>query len=240
MGFQCRQFYLKDDRCAMKVSTDSLLFGSWVSIERVQRAADLGCGCGILAIMVAQRTGGLVHIDAVEYDLGAVEQAQANVAASPWPEKVSVQHADVLSWQGLPGYYDLVMMNPPYFEAHLNSHDVRRQLARQGGSKGVWQPWLACAARVLKPSGRVALVAPYRALQAITDTAEQLGLVIVRQCDVQSVPNKAPYLVLLELANNTQKCLKQGYEQLVIKAENKYTDAFLHYTGAFYLDKASN
>lgn len=121
MGFQCRQFYLKDDRCAMKVSTDSLLFGAWVRTQGVNSVADFGSGCGILALMLAQRTASLARIDAVEYEADAAQQAQENVTASPWPNKVRVWCADVLQFSPAHGHYDLVVMNPPYFAAHLAS-----------------------------------------------------------------------------------------------------------------------
>ena len=95
MGFQCQQFYLKDDRCAMKVSTDSLLLGAWVNIGTAKRLADFGCGCGILALMLAQRSTADAEITAIERDQAAAEQATENVAASPWPTKVQVLQQDI-------------------------------------------------------------------------------------------------------------------------------------------------
>src|SRR5690606_41396291 len=95
MGFQCRQFYLKDDQCAMKVSTDSLPFGAWVEIAAAQRLLDLGTGCGILALMLAQRSILSAHIDAAELDARAAAAAQENVTASPGANKATVVHGDV-------------------------------------------------------------------------------------------------------------------------------------------------
>ncbi|RUO47492.1 tRNA1(Val) (adenine(37)-N6)-methyltransferase [Pseudidiomarina donghaiensis] len=241
MGFQCRQFYLKDDRCAMKVSTDSLLLGGWVRTAGVNYAADFGCGCGILALMLAQRTDANARIDAYEYDAAATQQATENVHNSPWPDKVSVQQTDVLTFADPSYRYDLVIMNPPYFAAHLSSANSQRQLARQGAEQEIWQPWLARAAQLLAPHGRIALVAPQQALARIIDATHsiQTPLAIIRRCNVRSVPQRPPYLVLLELTR--QGCEQElELEELTIREENKYTDAFLQYTGAFYLKGTGN
>ena len=236
MGFQCRQFYLKDDRCAMKVSTDSLLFGSWLDIEGVERAADFGCGCGILALMLAQRLPATAHIDAIELASDAAQQARENVLQSPWPTKISVHEGDVISWSGEHSGYDLIAMNPPYFAQHLNSKREARQLARQGQGQGdLWLSWLQRSKSLLRGNGRIALVAPYQAAGLIDAAAAQPQLFKVRCCQVKSIPTKTPYLILLELALVAPRVIKN--EQVTIRNEqNKYTDEFRQLTGAFYLN----
>src|SRR5690606_37809987 len=159
MGFQCRQFYLKDDQCAMKVSTDSLLFGAWVEIAAAQRLLDLGTGCGILALMLAQRSILSAHIDAVELDARAAAQAQENVNASPWPKHVTVLQRHVAAFELPVTSYDVILMNPSCFAGHLSRQTGARQLARQRHGQ-VWRTWLACAHHWLSPVGKIAVVAP--------------------------------------------------------------------------------
>ncbi len=53
--FRLKKFSLKDDRCAMKIGADSVLFGSWMDVSGAERLLDAGCGSGILALMAAQR-----------------------------------------------------------------------------------------------------------------------------------------------------------------------------------------
>src|SRR5690554_415392 len=233
MGFQCQQFYLKDDRCAMKVSTDSLLFGSWLSVVGVKRAADFGTGCGILALMLAQRLAAEAPIDAIEFDLGAAQQARENVLNSPWPNQIKVHHSDVLVWQST-STFDLIVMNPPYFAHHLQSEQSTRQLARQGQGD-VWLDWLQQGKRLLTTNGRIALVAPYSAITLLNAAATGLNLHPSRYCEVSSLPSKAPYLVMLELGGTPTVAVET--EHLTIRdAQNKYTDEFRQLTGAFYLN----
>ncbi len=50
----------------MKVGTDGILLGAWAPIAQVKRVLDIGAGSGLLALMLAQRTGEAVIVDAVE------------------------------------------------------------------------------------------------------------------------------------------------------------------------------
>ncbi|TXP51804.1 tRNA (adenosine(37)-N6)-methyltransferase TrmM, partial [Escherichia coli] len=65
-GFTFKQFFVAHDRCAMKVGTDGILLGAWVPVAGVKRSLDSGAGSGLLALMLAQRTGDRVIIYAVE------------------------------------------------------------------------------------------------------------------------------------------------------------------------------
>ena len=229
MGFQCQQFYLKDDRCAMKVSTDSLLLGAWVELSAVARVADFGCGCGILALMIAQRTSANVTIYAIERDQQAAQQAADNVAASPWPEKVRVVHQDIRHSSA--ELFDLVISNPPYFSGSLASSDNQRALARQGDYLDL-NDWFACAAAATSANGQIAMVVPAIQWQRLHQFSQQQGWSVARCCQVSTVAHKAPKLVLAQWQRDR---IATTYEQLLIQNNGCYTDQFRQLTGAFYL-----
>lgn len=55
--FRFKQFTIHQDRCPMKVGTDGVLLGAWVSVgESDLRILDVGTGTGLIALMLAQRT----------------------------------------------------------------------------------------------------------------------------------------------------------------------------------------
>lgn len=115
--FSFKRFSVKDDRCAMKVGADSVLFGAWMDVSGARRLLDAGCGSGLLALMAAQRLCGDgpagsscapvsngnsgesgrrgdeadFHIDAIDIDEGAVADAADNFAASPWSEHLKAR-----------------------------------------------------------------------------------------------------------------------------------------------------
>lgn len=235
MGFQCRQFYLKDDQCAMKVSTDSLLFGAWVEVDMAQRILDMGTGCGILALMLAQRSKATAIIEAIELDTNAATQAQQNALASPWPDKIVITQGDVTTAAYRENQYELIVMNPPYFANHLASASKERELARQG-TGDVWRAWIQRAAQLLAPNGRIAVVAPIQAQDTIVAELAAKKLKLARQCKVQSTPKKASYLVLLEIVRDPE-LQHTKFEEIVIRDEvGHYTVGFKQITKDFYLN----
>ena len=54
-AFRFKQFAVQHDRCAMKVGTDGVLLGAWVSLKGCNNLLDVGTGCGLIALMLAQR-----------------------------------------------------------------------------------------------------------------------------------------------------------------------------------------
>ena len=83
-SFRFRQFEVFHDRCAMKVGTDGVLLGAWADVCDGTRILDVGCGSGLVALMVAQRAP-LASVVGVDIDHEAVEQATENAARSPLP-----------------------------------------------------------------------------------------------------------------------------------------------------------
>ncbi|MCJ8270725.1 MAG: methyltransferase, partial [Psychrosphaera sp.] len=79
MPFTFKQFHVNDDRCAMKVGTDSILLGAMTQVSQSDRILDIGCGCGLLSLMLAQRIQGNGEISAVEVDEAAATQARYNI-----------------------------------------------------------------------------------------------------------------------------------------------------------------
>lgn len=240
MSFQFREFYLKDDNCAMKVSTDAILLGSWVALPSTDaplRCLDLGTGSGILALMLAQRQAQQLRpfmIDALELEHTAYQDARENVADSVWAEHIHVYQTDVRQWQG--GPYQLLVSNPPYFNQSLRASHSARAVARQGQNENI-EAWLDIAQAWLEPTGRYNLMLP-RAL--ITDAKitqwRQLGWYLTRHCQVRSQPTKSPYLSLLELARQPVEACEQTELEIFARGESRaYSAAFKKLTADFYL-----
>lgn len=130
-GFRFKQFQVNHDRCAMKVGTDGILLGAWADVTQAKQILDLGSGSGLIALMLAQRSSTESRICAVEIDPAAAQQARENTLASPWREKIQVYQQDIDSFCTQTAQrFDLIVANPPYFEAGIACRDDERNTAR--------------------------------------------------------------------------------------------------------------
>ncbi|MDE7096663.1 MAG: tRNA (adenosine(37)-N6)-methyltransferase TrmM, partial [Muribaculaceae bacterium] len=53
--FRFKQFSVSHHRSSMKVGVDGVLIGCWTQIDGVSRILDVGTGCGLIALIMAQR-----------------------------------------------------------------------------------------------------------------------------------------------------------------------------------------
>lgn len=181
----------------MKVGTDSVLLGAWTHYASALRILDIGTGTGVLALIAAQRNQRAV-VDAVDIDRDAAQQAQVNVASSPWPGRIHVHCADVRSW-AFAGDYDLVLCNPPYYDRQQPSADARLALAKHEVELNMDQLFRA-ADRLCTPHGRLSLILPVERLMDAKASAVAHGFVRSRECFVRYRATNRPKRVLAEFS----------------------------------------
>lgn len=148
--FQFKQFVIRQDRTAMKVCTDACVLGAWAAVETGDRLLDIGTGTGLLALMAAQRNGH-AHIDAVDVDEAAAGQARANVADSPFGERITV-HQTAIQHFAPARRYDHILTNPPFYINSLRSPDRAVNRALHADELPV-ADLLAAVGRLLAPTG---------------------------------------------------------------------------------------
>lgn len=217
----------------MKVSTDSIVLGAWVPVQGCRRILDIGTGTGILALMLAQRTGHDVQIDAVELDPAATGQAEENVNQSPWRERIRVIHHDILTYAA--PRYDLIITNPPYFQHGQTLPDAARQRARHTGELD-HPGLLAAVQRLLAPDGQFALILPVDVAESFVSLAAGLDWTVQRRCAVETRRGKAPALVMLVLIRASITVVPVHEETLCLReADHRYSAEFTALADAFYL-----
>ncbi len=180
--FSFKKFTIEQDRTAMKVGTDGVLLGAWVSMEGARSILDIGTGTGLIALMMAQRNAA-ARVDAVEIDRASAEQAAENVSRSDWADRVSIHHSDIQSFAPA-AKYDLIVTNPPYFVNSLHSPSSSRTAARHTCDLS-FRDLALSAVRLLSGGGRFALILPLEESRLFD--CEALGrLTLARRCEVRS------------------------------------------------------
>src|SRR5690554_7228050 len=108
-AFQFKEFTIEQNRCAMKIGTDGVLLGAWVSLETNPFSVlDIGSGTGIIALQLAQRSD-VELIDALEIDEERSEEHTSELQSRPHlvcrlllEKKKQQIHAGAVSADGRP------------------------------------------------------------------------------------------------------------------------------------------
>jgi tRNA1Val (adenine37-N6)-methyltransferase len=185
--FQFKQFRIEQAHSGMKVTTHACLLGAYVPVADCQQILDIGTGTGLLSLMLAQRSN--AHIDALELDAGACQDAARNFAASPWPARLQL-HASALQQFTPPAdrRYDCIVSNPPFFADSWRADDQARNLARHDDALPLAD--LLAAARWLRASGSFWLLLPVEADTRLHQACAAAGLSWHQRLDIRSKPDK--------------------------------------------------
>jgi len=231
--FRFKQFTIYHDQCAMKVGTDGVLLGAWVNSHKAQRILDVGTGTGLIALMLAQRNPNS-QIDAVEIDAAASKQAQQNVLASNWHNRVSVYHSSLQQYQS-PLPYQLIVSNPPYFVQSTKTPSQRRTQARHTDNLSP-QDLLIHSCRLLSAKGQLAVILPYHEGLLFKQLAQDTyALHCHHYTQVKTMTYKPITRLLMSFGRAA--CAAPIVNTLVIgdKRSIGYTPEYLALTNAFYL-----
>lgn len=166
--FRFKYFTLNHAQSAMKVGTDAVSLGAWAPCSG--KVLDVGCGCGIIGLMAAQR--GAEQVTMLDIDAPSAAEATENAANSPWSDRICVQCGDFLHCQGK---YDSILSNPPFFATGIVAPDSRRAAARHEGTL-LPEAFMHKAAELLLPGGTVSIIVPSDRFSAWRFAAELAGL----------------------------------------------------------------
>lgn len=220
----------------MKVGTDGVLLGAWAELtaETVMpaRVLDVGCGTGVVGLMVAQRYRGAM-VKCVDISEDAVAECGENIKNSPFASRVEVAQVDFRTYVD-ELKYDLIVSNPPYFTEQLHSPDKQRAVARHEDSLPLSVLINRCAS-LLTPDGRLALVLPSSRDEDVVWEATLAGLTPTRQCGVVTREGKAPRRTLWELARVNGGAVVKS-QLLIHGADGKFTEDYIALVKEFYLE----
>jgi len=211
------------------------LLGAWAPVNHNPYAIlDIGTGTGLVALMLAQRTHA-EHIDALEIDANAHEQATENFEASPWNDRLFCFHAslDAFMEDLEDEEYDLIVSNPPFYSDNVSSGDAARDNARQNQSLP-FEDLCEAASVLLSDDGIFAVIIPYKEEENFVTLAYQNGMFPIRITRVKGTPETEIKRSLLAFAR--QESASIPLEELVIEnARHDYTPEFTALVKDFYL-----
>lgn len=179
------------------VQTDALSLCSFARPPRTGRGIDLGCGCGILMLLLCREYPG-ISMDGAELREKAALAAEANIQRNGLRERCRVFKGDFRTAPPDKNTYDFVVTNPPYFVpgAGASSPDGERERSRRESAD--LTALCTTAAGLLKGGGRFFVVYTASRLPELLAAMEGAGLTPKRLRCVQHDVRHAPSLILCE------------------------------------------
>jgi tRNA1Val (adenine37-N6)-methyltransferase len=246
--FQFKQFTVQQEKAALKVSTDSCLFGAWIAEEvrsnkyEVRTAAtsltthhspltilDIGAGTGLLMLMLAQECNAL--IEGIEIDAPSFQQAQENLEASLWKERLQLFHADVKQFS-FSKKYDLIISNPPFYEGDLKSVAAHRNVAMHDEGLKLDELITVVDAN-LNEDGKFAVLLPNVRAERMIELADTAGLYLQKHVRVKQTVKHGYFRSMLLF---TRLKVESVIEEMSVKDENnQYTTEFVNLLKDYYL-----
>ena len=231
MAFHFRQFDVEDERSTLRIGTDAMLLGSWACPAGTAKILDIGTGCGVLALMMAQKSG--ASVEAIDVDPESINEAAGNFACSPWNDRLSailttLQHFSANSVGG----YDFIITNPPYFANLLKSPSARKNNTRHSDSL-THNELVSNVARLLAPGGSFALILPAGLAPDFRILCEKNGLHLRRLMNVCPNPSAVPVRTLMEYARYEGTFVEEP--PLTLRSpDGAFTPEYLALTDAFH------
>lgn len=231
--FQFKQFRIDQTHSTMKVGTDGVLLGSWAKVERAGSILDIGCGTGLISLMVAQRNQ-LAKITAIDISESAIKDTQHNFNASPWKERLIAQNIELSDFtKSSNKSFDCIVCNPPFFNRSLKSESQAKNHARHDDSLP-FDKLFEHASKLLSENGLLSIIIPSDRKDETIKIASTQNLFLQRETNVYpKLESDTPKRALLEFGY----CKNQtATSNLYIEKERHiYTNEYQALTKEFYL-----
>lgn len=209
---------------------DAVLLANFAKVGKGAVVADLGCGCGVIPLLLAAKTNAS-HITGVEIQQEVAQMAMRSVSLNNLESKITIQNDDLKTF-GKSAVFDVVTCNPPYKEVGGGLENPNRNLA-------VARHEICCtlkdviqsALRLLKTGGKFNIIHRPERLADIICSMREHKLEPKRIRFVHPLPYKTATMVLIEGVKGGRPKLLFEPPLYVYKAKNEYSDQILEIYG---------
>lgn len=205
---------------------DAVLLSSFAVVREGQNCLDLGCGNGVIPLLLSAKTEG-ASFKGLEIQEDVAAMAQRSVYLNHLEQKVAIVQGDIKGATSIFGAasFDVVTCNPPYL---TNAHG----LVNNANHKAVARHELTCcledviynAGKLLKPGGHFFMVhRPFR-------LAEMIHIMVENRVEpkrmrlVHPYLDKEPNMVLIEGVRGGRTHMTVEPPLIVYEKEQIYTE----------------
>jgi len=208
-----------------RFSLDSILLAHFVSLKSRARVIDIGCGSGIILLIVAKRFL-QVNLTGLEIQENLAVLAEKNTRINNLDDRVKILSGDARNIRNMfpARYFGTVIFNPPYRKlksGRINPHP-EKAIARHE-IKGSLKDFLTAAKYLLKPAGIVFTIYPAKRLIELVCAFRDSGIEPKRMRLVFSDNFSEAEFVLVEGTAGGREELKIESPLFIYDKNKKYT-----------------
>ena len=205
---------------------DAVLLSGFARAKKQERCLDLGCGNGIIPILMEAQTEGK-HFTGLEIQPESADMAKRSVALNGLQDRIDIVEGDIKDASKIFGAssFHVVTTNPPYMTAQhgLTNLYEAKTIARHEVLCNL-EDIIRESARLLMPGGRFYMVhRPFR-LAEIISLMVQYRIEPKRMRLVYPYVDREPNMVLIEGLRGGKSRMTVEKPLIVYKEPGKYTD----------------
>lgn len=205
---------------------DAVLLSGFARAKKQERCLDLGCGNGIIPILMEAKIEGK-HFTGLEIQPESADMARRSVALNGLQDRIDIVEGDIKDASKIFGAssFHVVTTNPPYMTAQhgLTNLYEAKTIARHEVLCNL-EDIIRESARLLMPGGRFYMVhRPFR-LAEIISLMVQYRMEPKRMRLVYPYVDREPNMVLIEGLRGGKSRMTVEKPLIVYKEPGKYTD----------------
>lgn len=205
---------------------DAVLLADFAKISKKEKVLDMGCGTGVLPILMEARTDG-GQFTGLEIQEEFASMARRSVALNGQDERIQIVQGDIKEASLLFGNdsFDVVVSNPPYMVGGhgIENPDSRKAIARHEVLVRL-EDLIRETKKVLKNKGRFYLVHRTYRMAEIIHLLVEYGLEPKRIRFVYPYADKEPNILLIEAMKGAKSRIKVEPPLIVYEKPGIYTD----------------
>ncbi len=212
-----------------RFSLDSLILAAHIHPKGNETVMDLGCGCGIISLILARRYPDL-KITGIEIQEELYDFARKNILANGFEKTIHIFHEDIRTFQSsrIDTRVDIIVSNPPYKKLGTGriNPDPQRAVARHESALNI-DALVECSSRLISDQGLFFVIFPFDRLPDLSMalTRHQFYPEFIRPVHIK--PNTKARRVIVQAVKNPGTQCSLPPALCIYTPENKFTKEYL-------------
>lgn len=222
-----------------KFGLDAVLLANFVSVKKGDRIVDLGCGTGIIPIIIAAKSRD-TYIYGIEIQEYIADMAFRSVKLNDMSDRINIINGDIRHIANTLGYekFDIVTANPPYMPYNTGFKKLKESenISRYEICGGL-EDFVKTACELLKFGGKFFMVHRADRIVDIIYVLRKYNIEPKKMRFVHPRAGSRPNLLLIEAKKGSKTGLNIMEPLYVYKEDGAYTQELLDIYGKTALEE---